>query len=89
VGRYGYDQTQAAERWLDEHPPEAKVVARWIVDCLLDEDCPVDSLLIVSDSGQRRNVTRVPGTRIDVTWLEAAPFRTIKVLWIEEDEDLG
>jgi hypothetical protein len=77
VGRYVYSDTEQVRRWLEEHRAEGPV-ARWITECLLDEDCEVDSL--------GRNVTRVPGTKIDVTWLEAAPFRHIKVLWIEEDE---
>lgn len=70
--------------WLDNHqlsdPALARIVARWLTDVLCADETEVDALPLTSNSGQRRYVSRV----LDVTWLDAIPFRTMRVLWIEE-----
>jgi hypothetical protein len=88
VGKLQVSFGDQAQDWLDRtlDTELGRTVAIWLYEVLLDEDADVDVLPITSNTGQRRYVSRVPGTRVDVTWLEAAPFRTIKVLWIEQDE---
>jgi hypothetical protein len=74
------------ERTHAANPALTRIVAAWLRDVLCDDDAPVDGLLLVGETGHRRYVSRVPGTDVDVTWFEAAPFMTMKILWIEVDE---
>ena len=88
MGRLALSWDTQPQEWLAaKQGPLAQIVAHWILEDLLDEDVEIRSVLLIAESGQRRNVSRVPGTKVDVTWLEAAPFRTIRVVWIEEDSE--
>lgn len=83
---YSLALSTRASEWLESHPDRARVrrVAAWIRDVLCDDDAEIESMTIESPNGQRWEVSEVDGDEdVTVCWFEAAPFRTIKVMWIE------
>ena len=91
---YSLSLSEQASSWLETHPDRQRVsrVARWIRDELCDDDAEIPSVGIQSPWGRRFEVSEVPGEAVGVCWFDAAPFRTIKVMWIaaagEERPDL-
>jgi hypothetical protein len=90
LASFALDLGGQPQEWLRNEPEDQLVntVIDWVETVLCDPDAqvhrdPIEVPVPPTQTGQRLFVAQVPDTDIAVTFFEARPFRTIKVVWIE------